>query len=170
MLTLITSLTGVSGLATVLVIGNRKGFGKERFEPHNILVTFMGMSMLWVGWYGFNAGTAPYSSVLRKEVKSLKVEDFFHFNECFQYYCRLRISSKWNGRIRSSSNPNIYICCSFDVDVDWVGCEETTVYSRYCMYICMHVYVWIFVSTYVCMHASMHDVYVCTYYTIRYVT
>lgn len=49
--------TGVSGLATVLVIGNRKGFGSERFEPHNILVTFMGMSMLWVGWYGFNAGT-----------------------------------------------------------------------------------------------------------------
>ena len=47
----------MSGLATVLVIGNRKGFGKERFEPHNILVTFMGMSMLWVGWYGFNAGT-----------------------------------------------------------------------------------------------------------------
>ena len=50
--------SGVSGLATVLVIGNRKGFGKERFEPHNILVTFMGMSMLWVGWYGFNAGSA----------------------------------------------------------------------------------------------------------------
>ena len=42
--------SGVSGLATVLVIGNRKGFGQERFEPHNILVTFMGMSMLWVGW------------------------------------------------------------------------------------------------------------------------
>ena len=42
--------SGVSGLATVLVIGNRTGFGKERFEPHNILVTFMGMSMLWVGW------------------------------------------------------------------------------------------------------------------------
>ena len=50
--------SGVSGLATVLVIGNRKGFGKERFEPHNILVTFIGMSMLWVGWYGFNAGSA----------------------------------------------------------------------------------------------------------------
>ena len=45
----------------MLVIGNRKGFGKERFEPHNILVTFMGMSMLWVGWYGFNAGTLRYT-------------------------------------------------------------------------------------------------------------
>ena len=50
--------SGMSGLATVLVIGNRKGFGTEKFEPHNILVTFMGMSMLWVGWYGFNAGSA----------------------------------------------------------------------------------------------------------------
>jgi Amt family ammonium transporter len=50
--------SGVSGLAAVMVIGNRKGFGTERFEPHNILITFMGMSMLWVGWYGFNAGSA----------------------------------------------------------------------------------------------------------------
>ena len=50
--------SGASRLATVLVIDNRKGFGKERFEPHNILVTFMGMSMIWVGWYGFNAGSA----------------------------------------------------------------------------------------------------------------
>ena len=50
--------SGVSGLATVAVLGNRKGFGKERFEPHNILLTFMGMSMLWVGWFGFNAGSA----------------------------------------------------------------------------------------------------------------
>ena len=57
----------MSGLATVLVIGNRRGFGKERFEPHNILVTFMGMSMLWVGWYGFNAGTMkdkPFQSLM----------------------------------------------------------------------------------------------------------
>ena len=50
--------SGASGLATVLVVGNRRGFGKERFEPHNILLTFMGMSMLWVGWFGFNAGSA----------------------------------------------------------------------------------------------------------------
>ena len=42
----------------MLVVGNRRGFGKERFEPHNILITFMGMSMLWVGWFGFNAGSA----------------------------------------------------------------------------------------------------------------
>ena len=50
--------SGVSGLVTVLVIGNRKGFGVDKFEPHNVLLTFMGMSMLWVGWAGFNGGAA----------------------------------------------------------------------------------------------------------------
>ena len=50
--------SGVSGLATVTVIGNRKGFGVDNFRAHNILLTYMGMAMLWVGWYGFNAGSA----------------------------------------------------------------------------------------------------------------
>jgi Amt family ammonium transporter len=49
---------GVAGLTSNLVIGNRKGFGTERFEPHNILLTFFGASLLWVGWYCFNAGSA----------------------------------------------------------------------------------------------------------------
>jgi Amt family ammonium transporter len=39
-------------------MGNRHGFGRERFEPHNILLTFMGASLLWVGWFGFNSGSA----------------------------------------------------------------------------------------------------------------
>ena len=50
--------SGVAGLMSTIVIGNRKGFGKERFEPHNILLTFFGASLLWVGWYGFVAGSA----------------------------------------------------------------------------------------------------------------
>ena len=49
--------SGVSGLVSSIVIGNRRGFGKQRFEPHNILLTFMGTCMLWVGWMGFNAGS-----------------------------------------------------------------------------------------------------------------
>ena len=76
----------MSGLATVLVIGNRRGFGKERFEPHNILVTFMGMSMLWVGWYGFNAGT--------EKDKSFCSLMLFIFDELLQHHYRLRCSSK----------------------------------------------------------------------------
>jgi Amt family ammonium transporter len=49
--------SGMSGLATVMVIGNRKGFGKERFEAHNTLYTVVGCSMIWVGWFGFNGGS-----------------------------------------------------------------------------------------------------------------
>eukprot|EP01041_Mallomonas_annulata_P000239 gene239-433_t len=50
--------SGIAGLMSTIVIGNRQGFGTERFEPHNILLTFMGAAMLWVGWFGFNAGSA----------------------------------------------------------------------------------------------------------------
>jgi Amt family ammonium transporter len=49
---------GMSGLAAIFVVGNRMGFGVERFDPHNILSTFTGMAMLWVGWFGFNGGSA----------------------------------------------------------------------------------------------------------------
>jgi ammonium transporter, Amt family len=38
------------------------GFGKERFEPNNVLTTFIGMSLLWVGWFGFNSGSALSAS------------------------------------------------------------------------------------------------------------
>jgi len=50
--------SGVAGLVSAIVIGKRQGFGTERFEPHNILLTFMGACFLWVGWFGFNAGSA----------------------------------------------------------------------------------------------------------------
>jgi Amt family ammonium transporter len=50
--------SGMAGLMTTIVIGPRKGFGKHRFDPHNILLTFIGASLLWVGWFGFNGGSA----------------------------------------------------------------------------------------------------------------
>lgn len=50
--------SGMSGLATTVLLGKRKGFGVESFEPHNILLSFIGASMLWFGWFGFNAGSA----------------------------------------------------------------------------------------------------------------
>lgn len=49
--------SGMAGLMATIVIGNRKGFGRHRFDPHNILLTFIGASLLWVGWFGFNAGS-----------------------------------------------------------------------------------------------------------------
>ncbi|QND83266.1 Ammonium transporter [Chromobacterium vaccinii] len=49
---------GVAGLVTALVLGKRVGFGKEAMPPHNLVLTLVGASMLWVGWFGFNAGSA----------------------------------------------------------------------------------------------------------------
>ncbi len=49
---------GMSGLAASIVIGPRKGFGAKDLKPHNVLYTMIGGSMLWVGWFGFNAGSA----------------------------------------------------------------------------------------------------------------
>jgi Amt family ammonium transporter len=49
---------GVAGLASCLVLGKRLGYGKERMQPHNLTYTLIGASLLWVGWFGFNAGSA----------------------------------------------------------------------------------------------------------------
>ena len=50
--------SGVSALAAVLVIGKRKGYGQQPMPPHNLPLTVMGASLLWFGWFGFNAGSA----------------------------------------------------------------------------------------------------------------
>jgi len=50
--------SGVSALICALVIGKRLGFGQEPMPPHNLTYTCIGAAMLWVGWFGFNAGSA----------------------------------------------------------------------------------------------------------------
>ena len=49
---------GIAGLASCLVLGKRLGYGREAMAPHNLTLTLMGASLLWVGWFGFNAGSA----------------------------------------------------------------------------------------------------------------
>jgi Amt family ammonium transporter len=50
--------SGVAGLVGAIVLGKRIGFGKESMAPHNLPMTMIGASLLWVGWFGFNAGSA----------------------------------------------------------------------------------------------------------------
>ena len=50
--------SGISALAAALVIGKRKGYGHQPMPPHNLPMTVMGASLLWFGWFGFNAGSA----------------------------------------------------------------------------------------------------------------
>jgi len=49
---------GVAGLVCAIVLGKRLGFGSENMAPHNLVLSVIGASLLWVGWFGFNAGSA----------------------------------------------------------------------------------------------------------------
>jgi len=56
--TVVHMASGWSALVLCLVLGKRKGFGQRAFYPHSLVLTMIGTGMLWVGWYGFNAGSA----------------------------------------------------------------------------------------------------------------
>jgi Amt family ammonium transporter len=56
--TVVHIAAGFSALAFAMVIGPRRGFGKSPMEPNNIPLTVLGAGLLWVGWFGFNAGSA----------------------------------------------------------------------------------------------------------------
>ena len=56
--TVVHILSGVSGLVVALVIGKRKGYGTDVVLPHHLPMTVLGASLLWFGWFGFNAGSA----------------------------------------------------------------------------------------------------------------
>jgi len=56
--TVVHMSSGWSALVLALILGKRKGFGHRAFIPHSLVLTMVGTGMLWVGWYGFNAGSA----------------------------------------------------------------------------------------------------------------
>ena len=55
---------GVAGLVGAYMLGKRLGFGREAFTPHSLTLTMVGASLLWVGWFGFNAGSAGAANAL----------------------------------------------------------------------------------------------------------
>ena len=56
--TVVHMSSGWSALVLCLMVGKRSGFGQRAFYPHSLVLTMIGTGMLWVGWYGFNAGSA----------------------------------------------------------------------------------------------------------------
>ena len=56
--TVVHMSSGWSALVLCLILGKRVGFGQKNFAPHSLIMTAIGTGMLWVGWYGFNAGSA----------------------------------------------------------------------------------------------------------------
>jgi len=55
---------GVAGLVCALVVGKRRGYGHDNMAPNNLVYTMIGASLLWVGWFGFNAGSALGANAL----------------------------------------------------------------------------------------------------------
>jgi Amt family ammonium transporter len=53
---------GIAGLVAALVLGKRRGYGHDNFSPYNLTLAVIGASLLWVGWFGFNAGSAVGAS------------------------------------------------------------------------------------------------------------
>jgi Amt family ammonium transporter len=62
--TVVHMSSGWSGLILAMIVGKRIGWGKTHFSPHSTVLTFIGASLLWVGWYGFNAGSAVAADVI----------------------------------------------------------------------------------------------------------
>src|SRR5262249_20998299 len=53
---------GTAGLVAAIVLGKRHGYGTDNMAPHNLVYSVIGASLLWVGWFGFNAGSAVASN------------------------------------------------------------------------------------------------------------
>ena len=62
--TVVHVTSGISALVCALYLGKRRGYGREPMPPHNLPLTILGASLLWFGWFGFNAGSALGSTEL----------------------------------------------------------------------------------------------------------
>jgi Amt family ammonium transporter len=62
--TVVHLISGLTALLCAVLIGKRLGFGQEPMPPHNLTYTTIGAALLWVGWFGFNAGSAVSASTL----------------------------------------------------------------------------------------------------------
>ena len=68
--------SGVSALMCALIMGKRRGYGKVPMPPHSVVLSVIGACLLWVGWFGFNGGSAVASLYLRP------LEQWWHSDHC----------------------------------------------------------------------------------------
>lgn len=64
-------VSGASGLALALVLGQRMGFKAESMRPHNLPFVLLGVGLLWFGWFGFNAGSALAADGMASQIDRL---------------------------------------------------------------------------------------------------
>jgi Amt family ammonium transporter len=69
--TVVHITSGISALVCALVMGKRLGFGQEPMPPHNLTYTAIGAAMLWMGWFGFNGGSAVGANALAVSANGL---------------------------------------------------------------------------------------------------
>jgi Amt family ammonium transporter len=62
--TVVHMTSGWTALVLCIILGKRIGFGKDNFAPHSVVLCYIGTAMLWVGWYGFNSGSAVAADVI----------------------------------------------------------------------------------------------------------
>src|SRR6201986_784743 len=62
--TVVHVTSGVSALVCAIYLGKRVGYPKEAMPPHSVVLSFIGACLLWVGWFGFNAGSALAAGTL----------------------------------------------------------------------------------------------------------
>jgi Amt family ammonium transporter len=72
---------GTAALVTCLVMGKRIGYGRENMSPHNLVLSVVGVALLWVGWFGFNAGSALSAGFNAGMAAVLDAGGMGHFQE-----------------------------------------------------------------------------------------
>ena len=98
--TVVHITSGVSALVCALYLGKRKGYPKEPMPPHSLVLSFIGACLLWVGWFGFNAGSALASNGL---ATSAFVATHFAASAATIGW----IASEWIARCRQSAHGAI---------------------------------------------------------------
>jgi Amt family ammonium transporter len=101
---------GIAGLVAALVMGPRKGYPKTPMMPHNLGYTVIGASLLWVGWFGFNAGSAVASNGAAGMAMAVTqiATQAFRARHCIG-----------RGRGAGCHNPGIRFCRPHGFDPDW---------------------------------------------------